>query len=97
MVRRHGDHLRVVRESEERSLEEHLLTIRSRLGSSLNHVELLAAAAPFCSPLLELVREDLHEAQTAALEAERLERRLVRLLAGPTLRSITPDEPTESE
>jgi hypothetical protein len=78
------------------SLEEHLLRIRSRIGSSLNHVELLAAAAPFCAPLLELVREDLREAQAAVYEAERLERRLVRLLAGPTLRPVTADDPTEA-
>lgn len=79
-----------------RSLEEHLLRIRSRVASGLNHVELLAAAAPFCAPLLELVREDLREAQAAAYEAERLERRLVRLLAGPPLRPLTADDPTDA-
>ncbi len=75
-----------------RSLEEHLLSIRSRVGSSLNHVELLGAAAPFCAPLLELARDDLREALAAVQEAERLERELVRLLAGPILRPVGSDD-----
>ena len=74
----------------ERSLEENLLMIRSRIGSALNDVELLTAAAPFCAPLLELARDDLREALAAAQEAERLERKLIRLLAGPSLHSVSP-------
>jgi hypothetical protein len=83
MVRRNGDQLRVVHDSEGRSLEELLVAIRSRVGMSLNHVELLTVAAPFCSPLLELVRDDLREAQAALAEAEALERELIIQLAGP--------------
>jgi hypothetical protein len=83
MVRRHSGHLRVLRDSEGRSLEELLVAIRSRIGISLNHIELLTVAAPFCSPLLELVRDDLREAQAALAEAEALERELVIRLAGP--------------
>lgn len=71
-----------------RSLEELLVAIRSRTGSSLNHIELLTVAAPFCSPLLELVRDDLRETMSAAAEAELLEREITRLLAGPTKRSL---------
>jgi len=83
MVRRHGDQLRVVPVSEGRSLEELLVVIRSRIGVSLNHIELLTVAAPFCSPLLELVRDDLREARAALADAEALERELVIRLAGP--------------
>lgn len=57
--------------------------IRSRIGVSLNHIELLTVAAPFCSPLLELVRDDLREARAALADAEALERELVIRLAGP--------------
>ena len=84
MVRKHSDQLKIVRGSEERSLEELLVAIRYRIGVSLNHVELLTVSAPFCSPLLELVRDDLREAQAALAEAETIERELVIRLAGPT-------------
>jgi hypothetical protein len=98
MVRRHSDQLRVVPVSEGRSLEELLVATRSRIGVSLNHIELLTVAAPFCSPLLELVRDDLREALDAAQEAERLERKLVRLLVGPTLQSVSsPPPPQEAD
>lgn len=66
-----------------RSLEESLTLIRSRLGSCLNHVEMLTVAAPFCAPILELVRDDLREALLLAEDAEDLERKLVTALAGP--------------
>lgn len=67
-----------------RPLDELLVVIRSRTGSSLNHVEMLTAAAPFCSPLLELLRDDLRETLSAAAEAELLEREITRMLAGPS-------------
>lgn len=66
-----------------RSLEELLVAIRGRVGSSLNHVGMLTVAAPFCAPLLELARDDLREALAFVREAEELERYTVRLLAGP--------------
>jgi hypothetical protein len=72
-----------------RSLEESLTIIRARLGSSLNHIELLTAAAPFCAPILELARDDLREALRAAEDAEELERKIVKALAGPTPRSTS--------
>jgi hypothetical protein len=82
----------------QRSLEESLIRIRSRVGSCLNHVELLTAAAPFCAPVLELARDDLREALAAAQDAERLERKLVRILAGPApLSSSTTPRPEETD
>ena len=69
--------------SSHRSLAECLTTIRARLGSCLNHVELLTVTAPFCAPLLELARDELREALAAASEAEALEHELTRMLAGP--------------
>lgn len=89
MIRRHSDQLRVVRDSDDRSLAELLVAIRSRIGMSLNHIELLTVAAPFCSPLLELVRDDLREAMGATAEAELVERQITRLLAGPTTRAAS--------
>jgi hypothetical protein len=76
-----------------RSLEQQLIRISSHTGSCLNHGELLTVAAPFCSPLLELVRDDLRETLTAVHEAEALERQLITILAGPTLPfSISSDQ-----
>jgi hypothetical protein len=69
--------------SPHRPLAECVTTIRARLGNCLTHVELLTVAAPFCAPLLELVRDDLREALVAASEAEAVERELTRMLAGP--------------
>jgi hypothetical protein len=70
-----------------RSLEENLTLIRSRLGSCLNQVEMLTVAAPFCAPMLELVRDELREALLATEDAEELERKIVRALTGPIPRS----------
>lgn len=68
-----------------RSIAELLVAIRSRSGSSFNHIELLTVAAPVRCPLQELVRE----AMSAAAEAELLKREITRLLAGPTDRAAT--------
>ncbi len=67
-----------------RSLEESLTIIRARIGMSLNNVELLTASAPYCAPILELVRDDLREALRAVEDVEELERKIVKALAGPT-------------
>lgn len=82
-LRRDGEHLTLLEDPPGRSLEELLVAVRTRLGCSLNNVELLTVAAPFCAPLLELVRDDLREALSCMKEAEELERYAVRLLAGP--------------
>jgi hypothetical protein len=73
-----------------RSLEESLNIVRARLGSSLNQVELLTVAAPFCAPSLELVREELREALAVVRDAEELEREVVKALAGPSPASWQP-------
>jgi hypothetical protein len=67
-----------------RSLEENLTIVRSRLGSCLNQIELLTVVAPFCAPSLELVRDELREALAATRDAEELERKIVKALAGPS-------------
>ena len=66
-----------------RPLADCLIAIRVNLGSCLTQVELLTVAAPFCAPLLELVRDELRDALSAAVDAEALERELTRMLAGP--------------
>jgi hypothetical protein len=69
--------------SEQRSLDENLIRICTRVGSCLSQVEMLTVAAPFCAPSLELMREELREALAAAQAAQRLQRDLVQLIAGP--------------
>ena len=66
-----------------RCLAELNIAIHSRVGSALAQLEMLLAATPFCAPLLELTRHDLQEALMAVNEAERIERHLTKMLAGP--------------